>query len=140
MNVEQLRQSLKLKWLSYYRDNRPWLTRLGVWVNVDGHRRPSSSFILATLSVLEPQLTQMFPLIVDLSHNPDRVVTALGLDFNPDEELKTLEAKRSAAIAAKAIKMLPSDAKPGSFPTAKSAMPIPAQTDEACRGTGPNRD
>jgi hypothetical protein len=47
---------------------------LGVWVNCDGQRRPSSSFILATLSVLEPELTQMLPLIVDLSSNPDRII------------------------------------------------------------------
>ena len=90
MNIEHLRRSLKAQWLDYYQENRTWLTRLGVWVNCEGNRRPSSSFILATLSVLEPQLTQMLPLVVDLSSNPDRIVMALGLNFNPDEELTAI--------------------------------------------------
>ncbi|MEO1521409.1 MAG: DUF5331 domain-containing protein [Cyanobacteria bacterium J06633_2] len=84
----QLRRSLKVKWLTYYRDNRDWLTKLGVWVNDGGARRPSSSFILATLSVLEPRLAQLMPIVVDLNSNADRVVRALGLNFTPDDELK----------------------------------------------------
>jgi hypothetical protein len=91
MNVEHLRRSLKLQWLDYYRENRNWLDRLGVWVNCEGVRRPSSSFILGTLSVLEPRLTKTMPLVVDLSSHADRIVIALGLNFNPDEELRRLE-------------------------------------------------
>lgn len=107
MNIVQLRQSLKEQWLGYYRDNRQWLTRLGIWVNCDGQRRPASSFILATLSVLEPELTQMLPLVVDLSNHPDRIVSALGLNFNPDTELKALETN-AATIEDKPVKLLPS--------------------------------
>jgi len=59
VNTEQLRQSLKARWLNYYEENREWLTRLGVWVDCEGERRPSSGFILATLSVLEPNLTHL---------------------------------------------------------------------------------
>ncbi len=88
MNTQQFRQSVKQQWLDYYVENRIWIARLQVWVNCDGHRRPSSSFILATLSVLEPQLNQLLPLIVDLSSNPDRIIAALDLNFNPDEHLK----------------------------------------------------
>jgi Family of unknown function (DUF5331) len=88
MNIQHLRRSLKASWLNYYRENRAWLVRLGVWVDCDGQRRPSSSFILATLTTLEPQLTQLLPLIVDLSSNPDRIVLALGLNFSPDAELE----------------------------------------------------
>jgi hypothetical protein len=91
VNIEHLRKTLKAQWLTYYRENRDWLTRLGVWVTCEGERRPSSSFILGTLSILEPQLIQLLPLIVDLSSNPDRIVIALGLNFNPDEELETFE-------------------------------------------------
>lgn len=88
VNTEQFRQSLKLKWLKYYRDNREWLTQLGVWISYEGQRRPSSSFILATVSVLEPRLCQLMPIVVGLSSNPDRVVKAMGLNFSPDEELE----------------------------------------------------
>lgn len=90
MNIQQLRYSLKVKWLLYYRQNRPWLTKLRIWGTFEGQRRPSSSFILATVSNLEPQLTQMLPFIVDLSSNPDQIINALGLNFNPEEELKSL--------------------------------------------------
>ncbi|PSB09894.1 hypothetical protein C7B61_08520 [filamentous cyanobacterium CCP1] len=109
MNIEHLRKSLKAQWLIYYRDNRSWLTHLGVWVTCEGARRPSSSFILGTLSTLEPQLIQLLPLIVDLSSNPDRIVIALGLNFNPDEELKTFKEPEPPVSNGymNAVKMLP---------------------------------
>jgi hypothetical protein len=137
VNTEQLRQSLKIKWLSYYRDNRSWLARLGVWVDADGQRRPSSSFILATLSVLEPQLTQLLPLVVDLSSSPDRIVRALGLNFNPDQQLDRLdrlEAKKDDAI--EPTRMLPSGkTNPADLrPQVKVSHPV-SITDESCRGS-----
>lgn len=134
MNAQYLRQSLKAKWLNYYRDNRPWLTRLGVWVDCGGQRRPSSGFILATLSTLEPQLTSMLPLIVDLSHHPDRIVMALGLNFNPDDELKLLEATEGVEPV-EPIKLLP-----GGMPALNESLPpekpqqLPSLIDESCHG------
>jgi hypothetical protein len=101
VNTEHLRTSLKTLWLDYYRSNRAWINRLGIWVTCEGDRRPSSSFILATLAILEPKLHEILPLIVDLSSNPDRIVLALGLNFNPDQVLKEItEAENS-------VKMLP---------------------------------
>ncbi|MDZ8056363.1 MAG: DUF5331 domain-containing protein [Aulosira sp. ZfuVER01] len=87
MNIQQLRQSLKMKWLSYYEQNRPWLVKMRIWGTYDGLRRPSSGFILATLSVLEPQFDQILSFLIELNNNPDQIVTALGLNFNPDKEL-----------------------------------------------------
>ena len=127
MNIENLRQSLKDKWLTYYRDNRPWLTRLAVWVNCNGQRRPSSSFILATLSVLEPELTVMLPLVVELNSSPDRIVIALGLNFNPDRALESLNQVDEE------VKLLPAGAKsaiPG------SVSRVYAKRDEDCGGSG----
>ena len=83
-----MRHSAKVRWLLYYRQNRPWLVRVKIWGTYDGQRRPSSSFILAVVSGLEPQLIEMLPFIVDLSNDPDQIVAALGLNFNPDTELK----------------------------------------------------
>ncbi|WP_017319399.1 DUF5331 domain-containing protein [Mastigocladopsis repens] len=97
MNIQQLRQSLKLKWVSYYYNNHSWLEKMRVWGTYDGQRRPSSSFILATLSVLEPQLEQIFPFILELNNDPDQIVAALGLNFNPEEELDLLESSNSVA-------------------------------------------
>ena len=101
VDIQQLRQSLKVKWLLYYRRNRPWMTKLRIWGTYDGQRRPSSSFILATLVNLEPQLIQMFPFIVALSNHPDQIVAALGLNFNPEAEIRVLtESVNNAEITA----------------------------------------
>ncbi|MEA5578986.1 DUF5331 domain-containing protein [Anabaena sp. UHCC 0451] len=97
MDIQQLRQSLKLKWLSYCEENRSWLVKMQIWRSYDGVRRPSSGYILATLSILEPQLKQTLPFILDLNNNPDQIIAALGLNFNPDEELRLLKSQRSVA-------------------------------------------
>lgn len=98
MNIQQLRQSLKMKWLNYYQLNRTWLVKMRIWATYEGLRRPSSGFILATLSVLEPQFDQILAFILDLNNNPDQIVAALGLNFNPDQEL-SLTSSESLAIA-----------------------------------------
>ncbi len=82
---------------------------MGIWVESEGHRRPSSSFILGVLSVLEPQLTQMFPFIVELSPNPDRIVAALGLNFNPDQQLEAMVQQRSLASRSQSGQSSPSE-------------------------------
>ncbi|MBW4562697.1 MAG: DUF5331 domain-containing protein [Mojavia pulchra JT2-VF2] len=98
MNIQQLRQSLKMKWLSYYEQNRPWLVKMRIWGTYEGLRRPSSGFILATLSVLEPEFDQILTFILDLNNNPDKIVAALGLNFNPDKELDLITAEDLIAV------------------------------------------
>ena len=134
MNSKQLRRSLKIKWLTYYRDNREWIDKLGIWVTSEGQRRPSSGFILGALATLEPDLTNLLPLVVDLSSNPDRIISALGLDISPVKELKALES---------AHKLLPSSAQtevslasPDPVTIDASTPPPPAYDDEACSGSG----
>ncbi|KYC39911.1 hypothetical protein WA1_28500 [Scytonema hofmannii PCC 7110] len=95
MNIQQIRQSLKLKWVNYYYKNRSWLVKVRVWGTYDGLRRPSSSFILATLFILEPQLEQLLPFLVELNNDPDEIVSALGLNFNPEEHLHSINLDRS---------------------------------------------
>ena len=142
MNTRQLRQSIKTQWLNYYADNRQWLTRLRIWVDCDGQRRPSSSFILATLSILEPQLNQLLPLIVDLSNNPDRIVAALGLNFNPDEHptviarLKQLEEDPDAELTEAtngSVKLLPAALHDTPIPSPNTASLL-SKMDEGCTG------
>ncbi|MEB3355676.1 MAG: DUF5331 domain-containing protein [Synechococcales bacterium] len=127
VNIKQLQTSLKENWLTYYRDNRDWIVHLGVWVNDNGHRRPSSSFILATLAALEPQLNQLLPLIVDLNSSPDRIVLALGLNFSPDDEMEAIDAARPP-------KMLPSSKTRELKPDDYLPSRIAAKQDESCSG------
>jgi hypothetical protein len=142
VNIEHLRRSLKTTWLKYYRDNRSWIVRLGVWVNCEGQRRPSSSFILATLAILEPQLSQLLPLVVDLSSNPDRIVAALGLNFNPDAELESLTQIENGQLENGPIengtdsrKLLPSQQHPWKIAIAPAPTSrLPAVIDESCEG------
>jgi Family of unknown function (DUF5331) len=139
MNVEHFRQSLKATWLRYYRENRTWLTKIAVWVSCEGQRRPSSSFILGTLSILEPQLTQMLPLMVDLSSNPDRIVIALGLNFNPDTALEEFEPLDTDD---EPVRMLPAGEPPVEIKGQHQNLPDKllkqpqASNDEACEGIG----
>ncbi|MDF5707795.1 MAG: DUF5331 domain-containing protein [Nostoc sp. S4] len=93
MNIQELRQSLKHKWLSYYEQNISWLVKIRIWATYNGLRRPSSGFILATLSVLEPQFDEILTFMMDLSNNPDKIVAALGLNFNPDQELRLIKSE-----------------------------------------------
>ncbi|WP_052754344.1 DUF5331 domain-containing protein [Calothrix sp. 336/3] len=97
MNIQELRESLRLKWVSYYSQNRSWLVKMRIWASYDGLRRPSSGFILATLSTLEPQLGDILPLLVELNSNPDEIINALGLNFNPDEEIPEVRDHHSAS-------------------------------------------
>ena len=128
MDIQQLRRSLKDKWLDYYQTNRHWLSRLGVWVNCDGQRRPSSGFILATLTVVEPELTELLPLVVDLNGNPDRIIMALGLNFDPDQ---ALDALTKDAELAEEVKFLPASSK---LAMPESTSRRHARVDEACEG------
>lgn len=95
MDIQQLRQSLKLKWLSYYEQNRTWLVKMRIWDTYDGLRRPLSGFILATLSALEPEFDEILGFILELNNNPDRIIAALGLNFDPDEELHLIKLEDS---------------------------------------------
>jgi hypothetical protein len=137
VNSKQLRRSLKIKWLTYYRDNREWIDKLGIWVTSNGQRRPSSGFILGALATLEPDLTNLLPLVVDLSSNPDRIISALGLDISPVKELAALE---------QAHKMLPGTAQSEvSLASAETVTPLtidappplsPDHDETACSGAG----
>lgn len=132
MDTEHLRTSLKTLWLDYYRSNRAWINRLGIWVTCEGDRRPSSSFILATLAILEPKLHEILPLIVDLSSNPDRIVLALGLNFNPDQALKEIvEAENSVKLLPPSAAALPEKPPEKALPEKLSEKPSEKPSEKA---------
>ncbi|MGF1516568.1 MAG: DUF5331 domain-containing protein [Nodosilinea sp.] len=139
MNSKQLRRSLKIKWLTYYRDNREWIDKLGIWVTSNGQRRPSSGFILGALATLEPDLTNLLPLVVDLSSNPDRIIAALGLDISPVKELAALEKahKMLPGSAQSEVSLASSEAVNAETVTIDAPPPLsPAHDEEACSGAG----
>ena len=97
---EQFKAELKDKWLDYYEVNRNWLQRSindnRQWLqsvtyeekfeNGYNPRRPNSFFLLGIISAIEPQLKGLLsfaPL-----HDPNLIIKNLGLDFDPEIELK----------------------------------------------------
>ncbi|PLZ88875.1 DUF5331 domain-containing protein [Fischerella thermalis] len=130
MNIQQLRESLKLKWVKYFFQNRPWLVKMRIWGTYDGLRRPSSGFILATLSVLEPELDEILPLLLELNNNPDHIVKALGLNFNPEEQMHLI-AEDADIIQQKILSETSTNGKVDSQP---QATPSSGELDSSQKG------
>ena len=107
---EQFKAELKEKWLDYYEANRIWLQRymdsssgwcdktyrkketlIELGFNEDYvPRRPECYFILGVVSVLEPQITNILAFVENFTNNSEQIVKALGLNFDPEIELKIL--------------------------------------------------
>ncbi|MGL5939721.1 MAG: DUF5331 domain-containing protein [Waterburya sp.] len=106
---EQFKAELKEKWLSYYQTNRSWLKRyMSInkgWRDIvqtyskeelqslevkDNYqpRRPECYFILGVVSVLEPSLKGLFAFMEYSTGSSEQLVKTLGLDFDPELELK----------------------------------------------------
>lgn len=100
---KQFKTELKDKWLDYYETNRDWLqsfmNKNSSWatgVKYEGEledpkytpRRPNAYLILGTITVLEPQTQGWLVLCPYLQTDPNLIIKALGLDFDPEIELK----------------------------------------------------
>lgn len=79
--------SIKQKWLQFFKANRDWITLQMAIESVytpDGGKRPSSFLILGVVNALEPKLAQlMFP-FAKLNPDADTLIEVLGLHFDPD--------------------------------------------------------
>ena len=105
---EQFKAELKNKWLDYYQANRSWLQHCmnedsGWYDSVDYNeeelesfevdedyepRRPECYFILGVMSVLEPSVRSLLAFAASLTTDSEKLVKALGLDFDPELEFK----------------------------------------------------
>ena len=105
---EQFKAELKDKWLNYYQANRGWLQHYmntnQNWHNVVSYdkeeldslevehnytpRRPKCYFVLGVISVLEPSVRGLFTFMGYSTANSEEMIKALGLDFDPELELK----------------------------------------------------
>lgn len=105
---EQFKAELKDKWLNYYQANRSWLQHYmnenDGWCDsveydeeeledfgVDkdySPRRPECYFILGVVTVLEPSVRGLLAFMGHLTDDSEELVRALGLDFDPELELK----------------------------------------------------
>lgn len=106
-SFEQLKATLKEKWLDYYQVNAPWIkifmlqSRGDNWIKVvNGRRRPHGDIILGAMTALEPKLIELMTPFCQLNSNPESLVEALGLNLDPEIELEN----RAALIKAQSKK------------------------------------
>lgn len=90
---EELKPTLKDKWLDYYEANQRTIKKLMELGHKYGER-PNSDFILGTISSLEPRLEEYLFCFFLVCNNLDTIVEALGLNFDPQLELKKRSKKR----------------------------------------------
>lgn len=107
---EKLKVLLKQKWLNYYETNRSWIKKVNMgWERTpDGGRRPNSPLILGAINAVEPNLAEECLLtFCHLNTDPNKLVEALGLNFDPEIELKKREAEGSISQEAQIVPSLP---------------------------------
>lgn len=95
IDFEELESSLKTKWLDYYKNNCSWIKYLSGQVTIQLSNkqtiqvnRPKSALILAVISILEPKVKDWLIFLSLAESDPNKIVLALGLHFNPEEMLK----------------------------------------------------
>jgi len=117
-NFEEIKSRLKKKWLQYYKHNRLWINKYcqeNYYSSVQGSKEgetwetgersieepkysevhPPSELIIGAITALEPLLAQYWlTAFVDLYANKEKIVVALGLNFDPELELKKIEQKK----------------------------------------------
>ena len=83
---ERLRVELQEKWLNYYQANRVWLEQL----NGHGYRINNPWFILGIITALETksELKELLQYFLLVTKDCNSIIRALGLDFDPELELK----------------------------------------------------
>lgn len=115
---EQIKPSIKTKWLDYYENNYEWIQILmegGEYVETpDGGRRPQGSVIIGGVSAMEPRLAEILYHFFLVHANFDTVVDVIGLNFDPTKELSSLQSAGAAA-------------KPVIAPPPKMKEPTPAE-------------
>ncbi len=99
---DPLKKSIKEKWLDYYDANSSWLN-IAIQKNGnfrqkvgDGDKiRPHAMIILGVITALEPNLMTLMPSLCQLNSDPDELIKALELNFEPKEELEKLKKQRA---------------------------------------------
>ena len=90
-NPEQFKAELQDKWLDYYQANRIWLENM----EGKGQTIHNSWFILGVITALETksELKELLQYFLAVSQDSDSIIRALGLNFDPEIELKKRSQK-----------------------------------------------
>lgn len=132
-----LKSSLKQKWLQYFQVNRYWITlhmEVESVYTPDGGRRPPSSLILGVVNALEPQLAELMVAFCELNPVPDALIDVLELNFDPDLLLgnrfnaQAMPEELSEGIVIQTLTELESDLSDMSFTEAEEVILV--ETDD----------
>lgn len=88
---EDLKVSLRQKWLRFFQANRSWLNLYIEAASVatpDGGKRPASYLILGVVNALEPQVAQLMLPFSKLNPDVDSLIEVLELNFDPNLALE----------------------------------------------------
>lgn len=88
---EDLKISLRQKWLRFFQANRSWLNLYMDAASVatpDGGKRPASYLILGVVNALEPQIAQLMLPFSKLNPDVDSLIEVLELNFDPNLALE----------------------------------------------------
>jgi hypothetical protein len=102
--IDQLKESIKEKWLTYYESNISWLKIAmekngDFWTQTeDGGRRPNSHLIIGVITSLDPNLSSLMSFSCQLNSDADDIIKSLGLNFNPEDELEKREKEKEKKI------------------------------------------
>ncbi|ACK64872.1 conserved hypothetical protein [Rippkaea orientalis PCC 8801] len=105
ITFEEIKATLPDKWLLYYTTNHSWIKPLmdnrKWWHKTpDDGKRPCADIILGAITALEPQLSFWMPPFCKLNSDGNKLIEVLGLNFDPEKELK----KRSEQSSKLSIK------------------------------------
>lgn len=90
---EELKPTLKDKWLDYYEANQRMIKKL-MELGFHYDKRPNSDFIIGTVSALEPRLEEYLFCFFLVCNDLNKIVEALELDFDPELQLELRNKKR----------------------------------------------
>jgi Family of unknown function (DUF5331) len=99
----ETKKDLKEKWLDYWEINREWILIFCTkydsnkrWIPTpDKGNRPMAEIILGIICGLEPDFAQdCMETLMSLSQDSNALINALGLNFDPDIELKKRREER----------------------------------------------
>lgn len=89
-NFEQLKLTLREKWLDYYKNNLPLFNTIDINDFDMGKNlyRPNGSVILSVVILLLPEIKDYIQIMANVNPDKEKIVELLGLNFSPKVELE----------------------------------------------------
>jgi len=91
-NFEQLKLTLREKWLDYYKNNLPLFNTIDINDFDIGKNlyRPNGSVILSIVILLLPEIKDYILIMANVNPDKEKIVELLGLNFSPKVELENI--------------------------------------------------